>query len=240
MNPLRLEDISWSQRIRMLLGFLGVVRDIERTNDVFKVSEKIPDTALLPAFEQVKKGPWGAAALIERPLVRPNISELLQLPEGTFGREYAELMHRRGLSPDFYPAIEIASAAKYYRVHLYQTHDFWHVVTGFRADPAGELGLQAFYYAQTKMPLPVLLLAAGLLNAALYDPADVTPRLGAIVRGYQMGTNAKLLFGYPWALHWETPLATVRAQLGIVTDGSAMPEAKSAPQLVESYAGAAT
>jgi ubiquinone biosynthesis protein Coq4 len=30
----------------------------------------------------------------------------------------------------------------------YETHDIWHVVTGFHTDVAGELGLQAFYLAQ--------------------------------------------------------------------------------------------
>lgn len=235
MNPIRLEEVSWAQRIRMLFGFIGVVRDIERTDDVFQISEKIPDSALVPALDYVKNGPWGKAALESRRLLpRMDFPAMARLPEGTLGREYAELMTKRGLSPDFHPEIELISPAKYYRLHLYQTHDLWHVVTGFRADPAGELGLQAFYYAQTEMPLPVLLLAAGILNAALFHPSDVTPRLEAILRGYRMGRNSRLLFGFPWADHWLTPLRDVRTLLGIETSSSAVPEA--APRLLEAYA----
>ncbi len=32
--------------------------------------------------------------------------------------------------------------------HLYQTHDIWHVVTGWGNDLPGEVGLGGFYSAQ--------------------------------------------------------------------------------------------
>ena len=109
-------------------------------------------------------------------------------------------------------------------MHLYQTHDLWHVLTGFKTNPSGELGLQAFYYAQYSLPLPILLIAAGLLNGLLYHPNDVTNRLNEIQKGWQMGKNAEQLFGFPWAEHWDTPVDVLRRTLRIVPVALSMPD----------------
>src|SRR3989344_4649119 len=149
MNPL-VQETTFFTKLLMLKAFVDVVRDIERTDDVFKISERIPDSALEAEMQKIAIHPRAGKAFAEQPLLTVDIPALLRLPEGTLGRAYAELMTTRGLSPDFYPPIPIVSKAKYYRLHLYQTHDLWHVVTGFQANPAGELGLQAFYYAQNE------------------------------------------------------------------------------------------
>ena len=223
MFPIRTQDISILNRIRMALAFFGVVKDVYRTDEVFKVSERIPDEALEPALGFLS-GPWAKKALAEQTLLRPDLNALAELPVGTLGREYADFMNRRGLKFDFYPKIPMVTPIKFFRIHLYQTHDLWHIVTGFRADPTGELGLQAFYLAQTHLPLPMILIAAGLLNAVLFQPSDAIPRIEAIVKGWNMGKVSEQIFGFPWATHWSTPLKDVRKMMAIETYLSAVPE----------------
>ena len=77
--------------------------------------------------------------------------------------------------------------------HMRETHDIWHVATGFGTDVAGELGLQAFYLAQLKAPLSTLLLSVGMLNTFLYAMDDRDWRMRNIVRGWLMGKEGPLL-----------------------------------------------
>ena len=101
------------------------------------------------------------------------------------------------------------------RAHLYETHDVWHAVTGFRTDVAGELGLQAFYAAQSPGGLPLMLIAMGLLNAALFAVTDRERRFEAIVSGWEMGKRAEPLFGVRWDELWQRPIDEVRVTLGV-------------------------
>jgi ubiquinone biosynthesis protein Coq4 len=91
----------------------------------------------------------------------------------------------------------------------------WHAVTGFATDLAGELGLQAFYAAQIPGGLPLVLLAMGCLNTAIFSMNDRERRFDAIARGWQMGKNARPLFGVRWGDLWERPLAEARAELHV-------------------------
>lgn len=223
MFPIDTKKIALIDRLRMLVAFYKVVKDVNATDDVFVVAEKIPDDVFDPAIEFLKDGPWTKATLERRTSIEFRIQDWLKLPNGTLGREYAEFMVKRGLSPDFHPAVQAETAGQYTKLHFYQTHDLWHVVTGYRANPAGEIALLAFYYAQTKLPLPVLLIIAGLLNAAFFAPSEVTARIEALAEGYQKGKAAHKIFGYPWHNSWEKPLAQVRAEMGIQTEQSAIP-----------------
>jgi ubiquinone biosynthesis protein Coq4 len=97
--------------------------------------------------------------------------------------------------------------------YLYDTHDVWHVVTGFSTDVAGELGLQAFYLAQFPATLAGMILLAGFANTLFLNFEDRDARMTAITRGWLLGKRASSLFGVRWSDLWSTPLSEVRAQL---------------------------
>ncbi len=101
------------------------------------------------------------------------------------------------------------------RAHLYETHDIWHVVTGFGTDWKSEIGLQAFYLAQVPGPLPATLLAVACLRIAVYEMTAREDVMREIVRGWTMGKQAKALFGTRWNELWTTPLEDVQRQLGL-------------------------
>jgi ubiquinone biosynthesis protein COQ4 len=143
-----------------------------------------------------------------------DIDALAALPEGTLGRAYATFLRSRGLTPEVFdgPPARIADPKRSYLVQrMRQTHDLWHVVTGCETDPAGEVALQAFTFAQTRAPGSAILAAAGALRALRTAPAV----LRDVVALYRLGTRARSLPTFAWEDHWATPLAEVRTMLGL-------------------------
>ncbi len=119
------------------------------------------------------------------------------------------------LDPSALPALVVKDRASFFRAHLYDTHDIWHVVTGFRTDMFGEIGLQGFYLAQIGGPLPSLLLAVGFLRVALYNVEAGPTLMTSVQRGWRLGTAAKTLFGVHWDELWNVPIEDVRRRLGV-------------------------
>jgi ubiquinone biosynthesis protein Coq4 len=128
-----------------------------------------PATALAIAYVQ---GFPGVQALIQDRYLAPppDLTTLAQLPPGTLGRCFAEYIQATGFDPNYYRPLPITDDTNYVVTRLRQTHDLWHLVTGLGSDVKGELGLQAFCLAQTHLPLPVLLIAGGLLRTLLLTP----------------------------------------------------------------------
>src|SRR5512138_3367021 len=69
-----------------------------------------------------------------------DLDALAQLPEGTLGRAYADFLRSRNLTPDVFetPPQLTDPKAVYVVQRLRQTHDLWHVVTGYATDAASE------------------------------------------------------------------------------------------------------
>jgi len=207
-----------SRTLKPLYFFYRLARDPSELDRVFQMRDSASDPVMMRAiYERMGREPAAKAAFEKRPRLGPiTLSELMALPADSLGRTYAEFMARHGLTPDAIPRVDDDGGADYMRAHLYETHDLWHVVTGFEPDPAGEAGLQAVYAAQLPGMLPAALVSALLLNAAIERSSIKTKeRFDAVARGWELGQRAELLFGYPWRERLATPLAEVRRELGI-------------------------
>ncbi|MFO0550961.1 MAG: Coq4 family protein [Polyangiaceae bacterium] len=201
--------------VRAVVAYAKIVRDPNQLGEVFQLADSLSDPKAMARIVDGFRRAGADRALVARKRVRANLSELEALPEGTLGRAYATFMRKNGLAPEALPNLEAVDLYEFVRAHLYETHDMWHALTGFEADVAGELGLQGFYAAQIDGSLAPAILAAGLLNTALFALDDRERRLDAITRGWEMGKRAKPLFGFDWAASWARPLADVRRELGI-------------------------
>ena len=92
------------------------------------------------------------------------------------------------------------------------THDIWHVLSGYHRDGLGEACLVAFSFAQTG-GLGWALIG---LAAALKSLKDRTqPRARAIWQGYQRGKAAKWLSGEDYETLMNEPLEAARRRLNI-------------------------
>jgi ubiquinone biosynthesis protein COQ4 len=192
-----------------------LVRDPNQLSKVFDMADALATPEMLdPMADLLARDPGGARALTERTRLRVVLAELRVLPRGTLGREFAEHMIKNGLDPAALPDLPSPDRLSFLRAHLYETHDVWHVVTGFDTDWKGEIGLQSFYLAQIPGPLSASLLAVGCLRLAAYEMEARDALMSEIVRGWQMGKQARPLFGVRWDELWSTPLVDVRRQLG--------------------------
>lgn len=213
--------------LRALKAFYSLarlVKDPNRLGEVFEMSDALatPD-AIRPMVDRLAEDPVVARSFEERHRVPIDLAELRDLPEGTFGRAFADHMIAAKLDPSALPKLRSDDALAFFRAHLYETHDIWHVVTGFGTDVVGELGLQAFYQAQIPGPLPSLLLAVGFVRSAIFDQELTVPFMEALARGWRMGKSARALFGVHWDELWTTSLSDVRRQLGIDAADAAAP-----------------
>ena len=143
-----------------------------------------------------------------------DLDALAALPEGTLGHAYATFLRSRGLTPEVFdgPPKGVSDPRLSYVIQrMRQTHDLWHVVTGCQTDPAGEIALQAFTFAQVRAPGNAILVAAGVLRGVRQKPGLVRD----VIALYRAGARARRLPSFAWEDHWATPLTEVRAMLGL-------------------------
>jgi ubiquinone biosynthesis protein COQ4 len=204
-------------KVRGLVSMVRLVRDPDRLDEVFTLADSmVNDEILADLAKAFAEDPRGARALIVRPRIgRIDLGELRQLPEGTLGRAYAEHMIANGLDPSAIPTLASNDPFSFVRAHLYESHDVWHVLTGFGTSVAGELGLQAFGLAQFPSRLAAVLIAGGLLHAVITRFDDRDARMSEIARGWILGKRAQKLFGVAWGEMWTRPLTSIRRELGI-------------------------
>jgi ubiquinone biosynthesis protein Coq4 len=170
------------------------------------------------AQKKLSTQPESVQVIQARKMLAPvDLKELQKFPEGTLGRVYADHMIRNHLDPNFYKTFEITNDAIMTIMRLRQTHDLWHVMTGFSTSVQDELGLQAFTYAQTASPLSPLLIGGGLLRAGFKNRQLTAPILESVAKGWAMGKKARPLFPLDWEANWKTPLTELRRDYGIDT-----------------------
>jgi ubiquinone biosynthesis protein Coq4 len=205
---------------RTALRMARALRDPDRLQDILELAAVLaPPSAMTRLVERLMRHDAAARAFVERPRVGlVALASLRALPEGTLGRVFADHLVENGLDPDALPSLEAHTDEEYVRAHMLESHDVWHVLTGFRTDVAGELGLQAFSLAQVGSPFALGILAGGLANTLLYAFSERDARMGAIVRGWLLGRRARLLFGASWRQMWEWPLEDVRQRFGLDLD----------------------
>lgn len=163
----------------------------------------------------LQKDPRTAEALRERRPFGPiALDELAVLPEGSLGRVFADHCRARKLDPNLVhvpPDGEVGFLLN----HMYQTHDIWHVLTGWGNDLAGEIGLGAFYAAQFGGPPFFGYMLSLVFMNVIYRRADLNEAFAAFSTGYQGGQQAQPLFGTDWDALWEVPVAELRVRFGL-------------------------
>jgi ubiquinone biosynthesis protein Coq4 len=208
-------DILPLRAAKALYAYAVLANNPSQLNKVFDLRSSIEDPKVAATIvKHLRQFPSAARALDERPRLAPlQLDELSRYPEGTLGHAFAAHMRAAKLDPAAIPTLPADNENAYVSAHLYETHDIWHVITGFDVDIAGELGLQAFYLAQFPAFLAAAILSAGLLNTMLKSMDDRTRRMDAIARGWTMGRTAAPLFGVRWQDRWGQNLDELRREL---------------------------
>ncbi len=213
--PLPVAFPSIPRRVRTAAKALAVLaRDHTRLDQVLVFMQAVNLGRLVRAAERLESIPEGARLVAERPRIdrtHVDFDTLRRLPDGTLGREYARFLDDNGITPDAFEALPSVGDERiaWIMLRMRQTHDLWHVLTGYAPDVPGELRLQAFSYAQTGAPGSLFLTVFGTLRWTLTQKGQ----LAAVRHAYRRGKATKWLPTFRWEEHWATPLDELRAML---------------------------
>lgn len=202
---------SFTELVQAPYGdFAGIGKLSYHLNDAATLQQVLASLNQIPQCQQ---------ALYDRPMLGPiDLLALHQLAPGTLGFAYADHMIQQGLKV-MSPNQTAADPISFLGLHIGETHDIWHVVTGCNTDKPGEVQLEAFYVAQLSPDrLFLALLAKNLLKTAMDEIYLCDQIMDALSRGWRMGKQAKPLFGIRWNTLWETPLQELRNSLEITLD----------------------
>lgn len=215
-NPIRFRE-AW-QGIRALLN------DPDDTAQVFKIIRALSGNAGERQFQKFLASEHGPSILAEERSLVDRLSDreyLSSLPNGSLGRVYAEFTEREQISPE--GLVEASESVPddgpplspdrvLFGLRMRDSHDLWHVVTGYGRDLIGEAALLAFTYRQTQNRGIGFIVLVAFLKAGRESPE---PR--AMIRdGYRRAKRTSWLPGADWESLLERPLDEVRESLGIV------------------------
>jgi len=142
------------------------------------------------------------------------LRDLEVLPAGTLGGVFADHCRARGIDPNLVhvpPTDEVGWMLN----HLYQTHDIWHVVTGWGNDLNGEVGLGGFYSAQFGAPPFFGYIFALIILNCIKRRASLENVFQAFSLGYQTGQRTQPLFGADWDALFSVPIEEVRGRFAV-------------------------
>ena len=212
------------QPLLALAAFRRLIKNPEDTHQVFMIGEALRGNSLTRATERFRGTELGRAVLAGHHVLLPILAErtaLAALPAGSLGRAYldfvvSESLSAQGLAEAAKKRDEMSQATpdeQSFRRQMRDSHDLWHVLTGYGRDPLGEVSLLAFTFAQTRL--------TGLGAIALLG----TFRIGRVLRGqpvraavldaYRTGRDAHWLPGVDWTTMLGEDLERVRVKLGL-------------------------
>ncbi len=217
---MKLNHLSRNHPLAALRALRALDTDPDDLPQVFTIIDSLPGRSGERLLEGLRASSSGRALLSARPNLAADLADreaLAQLPEGSVGRAYLDFVTRAGITPQ-----GIAEASEVGRARpdeldadltfagdrMRDSHDLWHVVTGYQTDIIGELAVLAFSYAQTKSPGVLLVL---LLGAYRLD--NEHRRL--IWQAYRRGQNAAWLPAITWESLLARPLDEVRGELRV-------------------------
>lgn len=161
--------------------------------------------------------PTGRRILRDRPRITSKtmpLEKLRKLPENSVGRTYAEWLDREGVTPDTRDQVRyIDDEEQAYVMQRYrECHDFYHALTGLPIFVEGEVGLKAFEFANTGLPMTGLSLAAILR----LKPAERQRMFETYLPwAFKNGWHAKDVINVYWEEELETDVEDLRQRLGI-------------------------
>lgn len=205
----------------------NLIADPERTDQVFEIVRALSGNSFERAYQRFTASPGGQQLLAERPSLLDALSDrqaLMAMPQGSFGRAYAEFMQAGQLDAAGLVEAEQMADQNYaiegrrdpdrdfFGDRLRDMHDLWHVLTDYGRDEAGEAANLAFTLGQVRNPGIALIVVAGAVLGPKRPPFHWQRYL---LSAYRRGRKAALLTAAPYEKLLARPLEEVRRQFSI-------------------------
>ena len=147
---------------------------------------------------------------------RYDLEELVKLPPHTLGGAYARHMQANELNVDYYPDATPRNRMQFLRQRMRQTHDIWHVLTGFGTDEFEEVGIQGFYAGQGVSSMAAFIGAGAFLKSVLRCRLrELHKHMDSFCEGYCAGKRAESLLAVKWEELWSESIESLRRRYRI-------------------------
>lgn len=203
-----------------------LIRDKEDTEQVFHIIEALNGRSLERNFATFIASEQGQCRLRERAFLAPLLDDhswIRPLPEGSVGRAYLAFMEREGLT-----AQGLVDESEKHRTgldrydddylwfanRLRDTHDLFHVLTGYNRDALGEASLLAFTSSQNPGNGVLFIAFMGCRTIARRAPRQARI-MDCFREGRRNGAAAQKIIQQDIVALMHEPLDEARARLGI-------------------------
>lgn len=210
---------------RAVKNFRLLMKDKEDTSLVFKIYESLPSNDFLPRVKELalsERGEFLRSSEPSLPEILDDHAELRKTPKGSLAHAYCDFMETEGLSA----AGLVAEAEKlgrpkyndlvqWFAERSRDTHDLFHVLTGYGRDALGEQCVLLFTHGQSPAHGHLLIGYAGALNIKMQVNGSKAPVMGAVNQAKRTGKGAPRLIEQPIRELLKQPIESVRAALNI-------------------------
>ncbi|AUX69855.1 hypothetical protein CHX26_10480 [Porphyrobacter sp. HT-58-2] len=211
--------------LRAVKAFQALIKDKEDTSLVFKIFESLPSNDFMPRVRDLALSEQGEMLRSTEPSLPEILDDhaaLRRTPKGSLAHAYCDFMESEGLSAAGLVAeAERLGRAKYpdlvqwFMERSRDTHDLFHVLTGYGRDALGEQCVLLFTHGQSPSQGHLLIGYAGAANIAKMIKGSKAPVFGAVRQAHRTGKGAPQLMAQPIRELLARPIDEVRAELRI-------------------------
>ena len=211
--------------MRAWKNFRLLIKDKEDTSLVFKIYESLPARGFMPRIENLVMSQRGEDLRRTEPYLPEILDDhaaLRKMPKGSLAHAYCDFMESEGLTAAGLVAeAESLGRPKYndlvqwYAERSRDTHDLFHVLTGYGRDALGEQCVLLFTHGQSPSHGHILIGYAGAFNMKLQSKGSKAPIMAAVNQAKATGKGAPQLIEQPIRELLSQPYDEVRAKLNI-------------------------
>jgi ubiquinone biosynthesis protein COQ4 len=204
-----------------------LLADKDATEEVFEIMRALNGASTRQGYFKLLSTMEGGRLASRAEDLAAKLSDrawLATMPPGSLGALYRDFTDTGGVTPQGLVEVSnqvmnsVEHPVAWYGRRIRDSHDLWHVVTGYGLDSLGEACLVAFSYPQTRS-LGWAFIAVGAAVKSRQAPRSPGgarhPLVAAIREGHARGRRAAWLPGQDWLALLPQPLEAVRAQLGL-------------------------
>jgi ubiquinone biosynthesis protein COQ4 len=210
---------------RAIRNFRLLMKDKEDTSLVFKIYESLPSKDFLPRVEALalsERGEYLRETEPSLPEILDDHAALRQTPKGSLAHAYCDFMESEGLSAaglvaeaDKLGRPKYDDLVQWFGNRSRDTHDLFHVLTGYGRDALGEQCVLLFTHGQSPTHGHLLIGYAGAANIKKMVWGSKAPVFGAVNQAKRTGKGAPPLIEQPIRELLKQPIEDVRRALNI-------------------------
>lgn len=214
------------QPLRALSAVRRLLSDPTDTKQVFEVIQALAGKTPTRILNRMRTSASGRRLLADKPDLLVQLADrraLAAMAEGSVGRAYLAFIDREGITPDGLVEASLAGDERGWHVRpddfgyiakrIRDTHDLWHVLTGYGGDVLGEASLLGFSAAQTGNRGVAFIATVAVLRTAELEVAKM------VAGAFRDGRRAAWLPAVAFEDLLARPLVAVRRELGISAVG---------------------